>query len=225
MEREQRGARPERCPATAPSPCAHARTRPQQLSRPAAGRERPAAERERGPASAPTSLAATATAPTDLCVRAAAGTAVPTVPVVLSLPVLDASARTAAATHAASDAVGPAEAHVFDRGRDAGAGHVGAAAQARAALLQVRLERVQGQGRARVLQQPVPGLREARVQGAQQQAAGPDVRRCVAVSAGMRTRGRCLLNPDVGQRVSWSREGAMRSSTLQSSRTFGEGQP
>ena len=144
MEREQRGTRPERRPAAAASPCAHARTGPQQLSGPAAGRERPAAERERGPASAPTSLAAAAAAPTELCVRAAAGTAVPTVPVVLSLRggVLGASARSAAAARAASDAVGPAEAHVLDHRRDAGAGHVGAAAQARAALLQVRLERV-----------------------------------------------------------------------------------
>ena len=77
----------------------------------------------------------------------------------------------------------PCQADVLHhRGRDAGARDDRAAAQARPALLQVRVERVQGQGRARVLQQPVPGLREVGVQGAEQQAAGQDLCGRVAIA-------------------------------------------
>ena len=171
LEREQRSDGPQR---RSPAGSSHASgtpsSRSEQLAR-ARRAERTPTERqcERTPAN--TTPAATSPSTTVLRLRPAHG-AVPAV----SVSVLEPGAG-AAAPHVDEADV------LHHRGRDAGAWDDGAAAQARPALLQVRVERVQGQGRARVLQQPVPGLREAGVQGAEQQAAGQDLCGRVAIAS------------------------------------------
>ncbi len=143
VERQQWGdGREWRVPATAASPAGASPGGPKQHAGPRHD-ERASAERERG-AATPTTPAG-ATCPSSLLrVRAAAGP----VPGVLGVSVLEPGAGTTAASAAAPCV---AEADVLDRGGGAGAGDDGADAQADPALLQVRVERVQGQGWACVL--------------------------------------------------------------------------
>lgn len=144
MERQQWGAGHKWRAPTATALAAGASTgRPEQLAG-ARGDEWTPAERKRwSTTSTPTTTTPTSTTSPVLRVRAASTSPVPGIP---RVSILEPGAGAAATSP--SDA----EADVLDRGGRTRAGDDGADAQADPALLQVRVERVQGQGRACVLQ-------------------------------------------------------------------------